>query len=323
MQREKTIAIGVAAGVAVIDGLLFALTRKPQPRTHLGDFEPVQMHQPGTPEYDRIRRGLPPKPARRRRTRRTGVSDPVVHARAQKLLEALAETFDVPAPDVTFGLTSHHAKYHRAQDGSRIDIRLAEGRPWSEALEYSILHEFAHHVNRTRNGRTAKSRGPEFQQALCDVLRQYGKAFTGPVSEYKTVKACVLRSPAAPLVREGYAKPRYAEDARREALVHALAELYKRTKGGLTLPRDENRPLPERLPDFRKRKVPRIAKLRRFQEWEHGKTKRYPNWTLGYFLERKRQKDPLTRKWMSWYNFVLPDGTIYPVRKTQIIGEAR
>lgn len=323
MNREKTIAVSVSAGIAVANTLLFVLTRKRGRPARFGAMQPVKMYPPGSPEADRIRRGLTPTPEPGRGTPHTGTGDPAVQARAQTMVDELADAFGVRSPIVTFGMTSQGAKYRYNKRTGRVDIRLAEGRPWSEALEYSLLHEFAHHLARSSYGYGPKPHGSEFQQNLCRVLREYGKAFTGPVSEYKSVKACVLRSPVAPLVREGYSKPRYAEDARREAAVQAVAELYKRTQGGLTLPEDAGKPVPASPPDFSKRKIPRIMKLRRFEYWEGGKTKKYPNWTLAYFLERTKKKDPRSGRWMSWINVVLPDGTVHATDKRQIIGAVR
>jgi hypothetical protein len=323
LNREKITAVSVVVCVAAANTLLFALTRKRAQPSHFGAMEPVKTYPPGSREADRIRRGLAPTPESGRGASRTGVGDPAVQTRAQTMVDELADAFGVRSPIVTFGMTSQYAKYRRNSQTGRVDIRLAEGRPWSEALEYSILHEFAHHLARTSHGYKAKAHGSEFQQKLCRVLNAYGKAFTGPVSEYKTVKACVLRSPAAPLMREGYSKPRYAEDARREAVVQAVAELYKRTKGGLTLPSDAAKPVSIPTSDFRQKKIPRFMKLRRFEYWESGKSQVYPNWTLAYFLERKKKKDPRTGRWMSWINVVLPDGTIHATDKSQIIGAVR
>jgi hypothetical protein len=258
--------------------------------------------------------------------RRVGVGDPAVLKRARRMIKDLSKAFGVRKPVVTFGLTSRNASYRYSTRTGRADIRLREGTPWTEPLEYSILHEFAHHVVRERFRHSKykpKPHGSEFLDSICRVLREYGKPFTGPVNEYRTVKACVLRSPAAPLVREGYKKPLYAKDARQEAVTHAVAELQRRTKGGLTLPSDEGKPIPGDKPDFRKKKIPRIMKLRRFEYWEDGKTKKYPNWTLAYFLERKKKKDPWSGVWQSWYNVVLPDGTVHATHKHQIIGAAR
>jgi len=308
VSREKGIAVGVTLGLTYIGTLLLAAPRKrPAAGFVLGSWG----------SFGR---------ARRKVRRRVGVGDPAVLKRARKMIKDLSQTFGVRRPVVTFGLTSRNASYRYSKKTGRADIRLREGAPWTEPLEYAVLHEFAHHVVRERFRHSAhhpKPHGNEFLDALCRVLREYGKPFTGPVNEYGTVKACVLRSAAAPLVRESYAQKCYAKDAREEAVVHAVAELQKRTKGGLTLPSDAKTPLPKPHEDFRKKKIPRIMKLRRFQVWENSHVTRYPNWTLAYFLERKKKKDPMTGTWMSWYNVVLPDGTVHATQKHQIIGVAR
>jgi hypothetical protein len=336
MNREKAIAVGVALGAAYASALFLILPYKSHARDrqrHLGGditqpkykLGPLVLHRPGTPGAEQARKVMQ-APSRREVARRTGVGDPVVLKRARQMITDLSAVFGVRKPIVTFGLTSRNASYRYNRRTGQADIRLREGTPWTEPLEYSILHEFAHHMVREQfqdPQQRPKPHGNEFLETLCRVLREYGKPFTGPVSEYKTVKACVLRSPAAPLMRESYKKPVYATDLRDVAVAHAVAELHKRTKGGLTLPSDQNKPVPTPTPDFRKKKMPRIVKLRRFEYWENGKIKKYPNWTLAYFLERKKIKDSWSGTWQSWYNVVLPDGTIHATHKHQIIGVAR
>ena len=304
MNRERGIAVGITLGLTYIGTLLLAAPQKKPSGFVLGGWGR----------------------ARQRVRRRVGIGDPAVLKRARAMVKDLSKRFGVRRPVMTFGLTGRQAKYFYNKRTGRADIRLREASPWSEALEYSILHEFAHHMVRERFRHSAyqpKSHGSEFLDALCRVLREYGKEFTGPVNEYKTVKACVLRTPTAPLMREAYKKPVYAEASRQEAVAHAVAELQKRTKGGLTLPSDKGKALPSPTPDFRKKKMPRIMKLRRFEYWQNGKSKKYPNWTLAYFLERKKKKDKWSGVWQSWYNVVLPDGTVHGTHKHQVIGVAR
>lgn len=130
----------------------------------------------------------------------------------REIAELLAQEFDVPPCNLTFGHRRASDTYWKTHWGRkkitwyRLHLNLFNGRP-EEDLMYALLHEFAHHLTDLQHGiiRRKKNRishGHEFCDNLAKVILAYGQNFNlNNVWEYKRVKSRLLKSEASKHLR--------------------------------------------------------------------------------------------------------------------------